>query len=190
MKTSLLPLFLLVFASPCLASVAIINSTLQNAVVSNPYSAVVNARHGVTPYVWALAAGALPPGVTMKPSTGTTNLYLAGTPTAAGTYSFTIAVTDCRNTVSDMPYTIIVQAAADHVVDLNWTASTSSDILGYNVYRAPDGTTWRRISVDTAATLYTDSTPADNSTYYYAVTAVDIYHHESCKTTAIKVLIP
>jgi hypothetical protein len=38
--------------------------------------------------------------------------------------------------------------------------------------------------------LYSDSTVANSTTYYYATTAVDIYGHESSKSTAVKAVIP
>ena len=43
---------------------------------------------GVGPFTWSVAAGTLPPGLALTGST------LSGTPTRAGTYSFTIKVTD------------------------------------------------------------------------------------------------
>jgi hypothetical protein len=43
---------------------------------------------GVGPFTWMVAVGHLPPGVTL------TGGHLGGTPTAAGTFTFTIKVTD------------------------------------------------------------------------------------------------
>ena len=45
---------------------------------------------GTSPFTWSVSAGALPAGLTLGASTG----LLSGTPTAAGTYSFTVKVTD------------------------------------------------------------------------------------------------
>ena len=90
-----------------------------------------------------------------------------------------------------MAYGVIIQATANHVVDLSWKASTSTDVTGYNLYRSPDGATWKKINPSLiASTLYADSTVANGSTYYYAATAVDTYGHESSKTTPVKVAIP
>ena len=86
---------------------------------------------------------------------------------------------------------MVIQATANHIVDLSWKASTSGDVAGYNVYRSSDAATWKKINVSTiASTLYSDSTVANGSTYYYAATAIDIYGHESSKTAAVKVVIP
>jgi fibronectin type 3 domain-containing protein len=90
-----------------------------------------------------------------------------------------------------MAYKVVIQASANHVVDLSWNASTSSNVTGYNLYRSLDGATWNKINASLIpSTLYADSTVANGSTYYYAATAVDIYGHESSKTAPIKVAIP
>jgi fibronectin type 3 domain-containing protein len=118
-------------------------------------------------------------------------LNLTGTPTTAATYSFTVKVTGCGGGTSQKAYKIVIQASANHVVDLSWKASTSSDVTGYNLYRSPDRATWKKVNASLiASTLYADSTVANSSTYYYAATAVDIYGHESTKTASIKVVIP
>jgi hypothetical protein len=172
-------------------TLAITTTSLPNGTVSTPYSAVLKASGGCTPYKWAIASGALPAGVTAKASSTTTSLNFTGTPTTAATYSFTVKVTGCGGGTSQMPYKVVIQATANHVVDLSWKASTSSDVTGYNLYRSPDGATWKKINPSLiASTLYADSTVANGSTYYYAATAVDLYGHESSKSTPIKVAVP
>jgi fibronectin type 3 domain-containing protein len=88
-------------------------------------------------------------------------------------------------------YKIVVQRTANHVVNLDWNASTSSDVVGYNVYRSPNAATWRKINVSLIGpTLYSDSTVANDTTYYYATTAVDVKGKESRKTPPVKAVIP
>jgi hypothetical protein len=172
-------------------SVAITTSSLPNGTVSAPYSAAVKASGGCTLYKWAISSGALPRGVISRVSSTTTSLNLTGTPTTAATSSFTVKVTDCHGGISQRAYKVVVQATANHVVDLSWKASTSANVAGYNVYRSSDAATWTKINASTiASTLYSDSTVANGSTYYYAATTVDIYGHESSKTAAVKVIIP
>ena len=110
---------------------------------------------------------------------------------AAGTYTFAAKVTACGGGVSQVPYKVVIQATANHVVDLNWTGSTSANVVGYNVYRSPDAATWKKMNVSLiASTLYSDSTVANSSTYYYAATAVDVNGNESAKTAAVKAVVP
>jgi len=173
------------------SGIAITTASLPNGTVNTAYAAVVKASGGCTPYKWAIASGALPAGVTAKVSSTTTSLNLVGTPTAATTYSFAVKVTACGGGVSQVSYKVIIQATANHVVDLSWKASASSNVVGYNVYRSSDAATWKRINASlTASTFYSDSNVANSTTYYYAATAVDIYGHESSRTAAVKAVIP
>jgi hypothetical protein len=192
MRPFLFCFLLLAFASPCCASpVAILTTSLPNGTVETRYSAVIATTGGCAPFKWTLVSGALPPGIAETVSTKTTALYLSGTPTTATTYSFTVSVTACGGHVSTNSYTLTIQAAANHVVDLNWEASTSGDTAGYNMYRSPDGSTWEKLNPSLiAATLYSDSTVANGSTYYYAATTVNTSGEESSKSAAIEVLIP
>ena len=169
----------------------ITTTSVPNGTVGTAYSAVVTASGSCTPYKWTIASGALPAGVTAKVSSSTTSVDLTGTPTTAATDSFTLKVAACSGSSAETSYKVVVQSSANHVVDLSWKASTSSDVSGYNVYRSPDGSTWKKVNVSPVASdLYSDSTVSNGSTYYYAATAVDVYGHESGRTAAVKVIVP
>jgi hypothetical protein len=185
-------LLLLLFATSGFASsVGIITTTVPNGTVGTAYSAVVNATGGCTPYVWALASGKLPAGITTKVSSTTKSLTFSGTPKTAGTYSFTEDVAGCGGTHSKMSYKIVVQATANHVVDLSWKRSITTNVVGYNVYRGPDGVTWKKINPSLiGSSLYSDSTVANKTTYCYSATAVDVNGRESVKTAAVKAVVP
>jgi hypothetical protein len=171
--------------------VNITTSSLPNGTVNTAYSAAINAGGGCTPYQWAIASGALPAGVIATVSRTTRSLNLAGTPTTAATDSLAVKVTGCGGHVSQVSYNVVIQTTANHVVDLNWNASTTSDVIGYNVYRGPDGATWNRINASlVGSTLYSDSTVANSTTYYYATTAVDSSGHESNMSASSKAAIP
>ncbi|HEX7698872.1 MAG TPA: putative Ig domain-containing protein [Candidatus Acidoferrum sp.] len=68
---------------------AVANS-LPNGNIGGPYDAVLTATGGKAPYTWTVAAGALPAGLTLAPSTGT----ISGTPNTTGSFTFTMQVTD------------------------------------------------------------------------------------------------
>ncbi len=90
-----------------------------------------------------------------------------------------------------MAYKVVIQATANHVVDLNWNRSTSGKVVGYNLYRSFDAVTWKKINVSLiASTLYSDSTVANGTTHYYAATAVDTNGRESRRTIAVKAVVP
>jgi Abnormal spindle-like microcephaly-assoc'd, ASPM-SPD-2-Hydin len=74
-------------------------------------------------------------------------------------------------------------AAPVHSVNLSWGASTSSNISGYNIYRAAYasacGSFSKINSLLNTGTLYTDSVVVDGATYCYATTAVNTSSEES-----------
>jgi len=147
MKPWRLSLLLVVFATRCVSSsVDVTSSSLPNGTVKTAYSAVIRASGGCTPYKWAIASGALPVDVTAKASSTTTSLNLAGMPTTPASFSFVVKVTGCGGHVSEASYKVVIQASANHAVDLSWKASTSADVAGYNVYRGSDTTTLTKIS--------------------------------------------
>jgi hypothetical protein len=194
MKILLLPLALLLFTSGALSqssTVAIATASVPNGTVKTEYSSVISAKGGCTPYAWSIVSGTLPAGITKKVSSSTTSLDLSGTPTSAGTDSFTVEVKGCGGSVSKASYKIVIQSTANHVVDLRWKASTSADITGYNVYRSPDGVSWRRSNVSLiGSTVFSDSTVANGSTYFYAATSVNLSGRESSRSTSVKVTVP
>jgi Putative Ig domain len=191
MKSSRLALLLFTFVSPCVASVAIDTTRLPNGTVQAAYSAVIHVSGGCTPYSWAIVSGALPAGVRKKASSDTSSLDLTGAPTTAGSYSFTVSVKGCGGHVDKESYKVVIQPASKRVVDLSWKPSTSKDLAGYNVYRSSGGSAWKKINASlTAWTQYSDSSVADDTTYYYAATAVNIEGRESPRTAAVKVVIP
>lgn len=69
----------------------------------------------------------------------------------------------------------------NHQVSLSWTASTSSNVAGYNVYRATASTgpfTKMNLSLMNS-TNAVDNTVVPGQTYYYVATAVDTSGVES-----------
>jgi hypothetical protein len=80
-----------------------------------------------------------------------------------------------------------------HTVSLNWTASTSPNVAGYNLYRGtvsggPYGT--KLNSSPVAATTYTDTSVTSGLTYYYVTTAVDNSGNESSYSNQAQAVIP
>ena len=61
--------------------------------VSESYNAVLAVGGGKFPYHFSVKTGALPPGISLNPTTGS----FSGKPTSAGTFSFEVIVTDSPN---------------------------------------------------------------------------------------------
>jgi hypothetical protein len=79
-----------------------------------------------------------------------------------------------------------------HYVSLTWTASTSSNVAGYNVYRAStSGGPYTKVNASLiVATAYTDSTVVAGQTYYYVCTAVDSNNNVSIYSSEAVAAVP
>ena len=79
---------------PAPAVLAITTTSLPNGTVNQAYNRPVQASGGTPPLTWTIVAGTgtLPPGLNLNSTTGA----ISGTPTTAGTSSFTVRVTDAR----------------------------------------------------------------------------------------------
>lgn len=77
------------------------------------YSANISAANGTGAHTWAVVAGALPAGVTLGAS-ATATVAISGTPTANGTFNFTIEVTDSTTPTAQtdtQAFTLVIAAA-------------------------------------------------------------------------------
>lgn len=80
---------------------------LAAGTVGVPYGPVtLTGAGGVPPYTWSVVGG-LPPGVVLDPLTG----VLSGTPTAAGTFPFTIVITDADFATDNTACSITIATA-------------------------------------------------------------------------------
>lgn len=62
------------------------------------------ADGGVPDYTWSLVGGELPPGLELQESPG----RITGTPTTAGTFTFTVRVTDERGAFAERTFSITI----------------------------------------------------------------------------------
>lgn len=83
---------------------AIVTTALAQATLNLPYYQLLSASVEVAPATWSIVAGVLPPGVRMDVTTG----FIAGVPTTAGTYAFTVQVADAAGRAAALPVAIAV----------------------------------------------------------------------------------
>ncbi len=81
---------------------------LPNAITGRPYEAQFNPNGGLPPYVWSLASGNMPAGLSFSPSGA-----IRGTPTAAADVAFTVRVTDGQNNSASKPCSLRVVASTE-----------------------------------------------------------------------------
>jgi hypothetical protein len=92
-------------------------ASLPNGVVGTAYSQTVTASGGTAPYLFSLSSGALPTGLLLNGATGA----ITGTPTAAGTFTFTITATDANGCNGSRLYEISIASAGCPVITLSPT---------------------------------------------------------------------
>ena len=83
-------------------------------------------------------------------------------------------------------------SAQAHSVVLSWTASTTSTVTAYYVYRSTvSGPPYKLIaSLPSSTTTYTDTGVTAGVTYYYVVTSLDQDQVQSDYSTEVEAAIP
>jgi outer membrane autotransporter protein len=115
--------YTLVIAPPTITLPA---TPLAGGTLGAVYSASITpASGGTAPYAYAVTAGALPGGLTVNPATGA----ITGTPSALGTFNFSITATD--SSTGTGPYTA-TQSYSIVVIDVPPTAANSALTVAYN----------------------------------------------------------
>ena len=88
------------------ASLAVTTTSLPSATIGSEYSSQLAASGGTTPYTWTITSGTLPAGLTLS-SAG----LVSGTPTAAGSSTFIVQVTDGSSRTATRALTLSVSAS-------------------------------------------------------------------------------
>ena len=87
--------------------VVVTTSSLPAGAVGTAYSAALDATGGVGGFTWSLDDGSLPGGLSLTPAGG-----ISGTPTAAGTFLFTVRATDSAGAFNAVGLAIDISAPA------------------------------------------------------------------------------
>jgi hypothetical protein len=97
---------------------SIITATLPDGILNNPYNATLAASGGTPPYSWQVTGGQLPGGLSLA-SSG----VLSGSPTAAGTFTFTVQAGDSSTPplTASRDLTLLVVAPAEYTL---WPVGT------------------------------------------------------------------
>jgi mono/diheme cytochrome c family protein len=133
-------------------ALAISTASLPGATVSTGYSQTLAATGGRTPYTWSRTSGTLPSGLSLS-SAG----VISGIPSATGTFSFTVRVTDSSSTPVSVSKTLSITVAA--------VATTPLSITSTNLNGGTVGTAYSQTLIATGGTTpytwsYSGSLPA------------------------------
>jgi phosphatidylinositol-3-phosphatase len=133
----------------------ITTTSLPNGQLQTAYSATLQATGGTTPYSWSISSGSLPTGLTLAATAG----VISGTPTAAGTFPFSVKVSDNAGNSASAPLTIVI------------TATTAAAPFGHIVIVLEENTNYTDV-VGSSQAPYLNSlmTQYGSATQYYANT--------------------
>ena len=151
-------------------------ATLADGISAQAYSETLAASGGVGPYGFTVTAGALPAGLTLS-STGN----LSGTPTASGTFNFTVTATDANGQTGTRAYTLMIAVPVltltpatlpSGIVGVAYSQafSTSGGLAPYS-YAVTAGALPGGLTLSAAGTLA--GTPTAAGTFNFTVTATD-----------------
>ena len=104
-------LYTVTIAAPGCPAITLSPATLPPAQAQVFYSQTVTASGGTAPYTYSVAAGALPPGLTLNPATG----QISGAPLQSGLFNFTIRATDINGCFGANPYTMTILGASANI---------------------------------------------------------------------------
>ncbi len=102
----IVPLTLTPPVSTFQAPLAVSTTALAGGTVGSAYSQALAATGGTAPYTWAVSAGTLPAGLNLAAG------VISGPPTAAGSSSFTVTVTDSATPAATASKALSINVAA------------------------------------------------------------------------------
>jgi hypothetical protein len=127
--------------------------TVPAGTVGLPYSTSLTATGGTAPYSWQIAAGSLPPGLTL----GTISGLISGTPSKSGTFSFTTSVTDASSSTVSQSLSIAMSSNNESPLcgppAYNCTTSSNSVVQTPNQAPFSGATGYNQIRYDTSLNL-------------------------------------
>ena len=172
-------------------------SPALNGTYATPFTQTFSTTGGVGPYTYAVS-GALPAGMSLSGDT------LSGTPTAPGSYSFTITATDAGASGTGAPfttsraYTLEVAAPTLALTPATLPASTAGTVYSQAFsatggvapysFAISSGSLPAGLSLTGSGTL--SGTPAEAGTFSVSVTATDAYGQAVSRAYALDVAQP
>jgi hypothetical protein len=156
-------------------------SPLAPGAVGTVYSAQINATPTTSPYTWNVVAGALPAGLALSPSTSAPTGIINGTPTAAGSFSFTIQAGDGSGHTAAQAYALTIAAPPIRITPASLPGGTVGTAYSQTVtatggtppytFGIASGSLPAGIALSSTGTL--SGTPTDAGTFPISVSVTD-----------------
>ncbi|MHB8800639.1 MAG: putative Ig domain-containing protein [Thermoanaerobaculia bacterium] len=155
-------------------------ATFPGGTTGIAYSQSVGSAGGLGTVTYAVTTGALPTGLVLDGASGA----ITGTPTAAGTYNFTVTATDANGCTGSQAYTVVIVCPTIAVGPVALTNGTVGTAYGQTVlaaggggaylYAVTAGTLPAGLALDGASGAIT-GTPTTADLYAFTITATDQY---------------
>ncbi|MDB6120967.1 MAG: hypothetical protein JWO08_4748, partial [Verrucomicrobiaceae bacterium] len=166
-------------------------------VVGAPYRSAAVAGGGQAPYTYAISAGALPSGLSLSATTGA----ISGTPSSAGTYTFTMRATDANGCTGTQVITltpacpaITVTTSASLALATQYTSYSASLTAtgGSQPYSwsVVSGALPAGLSLNASTGIISGVPTAEPATYNFTVQLADAYACATTKAFSIVVACP
>ena len=141
---------------------------------------------------YGTAAGSYTNATANTTAYSTSNSALLSGLTAGTTYHFRMMSADnSKDWLTSLDFTCTTATTtSQHSVKLNWQASTSTGVTGYDVYRSTTSGGYYGLLGNSSSLAYTDTSVQSGATYYYVVTAVNSAGLQSGYSNQVKTIIP
>jgi hypothetical protein len=168
------------------------SATQSVTLTSTGTTAVTISGASVSGTGFSISGASFP--LTLNPNQ-TTQLFVVFDPTVAGSATGQLKITSNSSSAAT---TVVSLTGSGHSivyqVNLSWIAPASSPVpvTGYNVFRAPTGTTtYQQLNTSTiTATNYSDASVLNGTTYDYVVRSVDAAGTSSVSSNTYTAVIP
>jgi Tol biopolymer transport system component len=164
-------------------SVTTASGNLAGATVGTAYGAAIRTLDGSPPFVWTVDSGQLPPGLALG-TDGVPTTEISGVPTAQGSYTFAVRVTDVAGATQVVPYAIDVAPATLAIETRALAFATQNEPYGKAItargsagpltWTVTSGALPPGMTLTSGAALATlDGAPTQTGVYFFTVQADD-----------------
>ena len=167
---------------------------LPGGSVGQSYSEALAASGGSPPYQWSAGQG-MPAGITLDPTSGN----LSGTPTAAGTFSFQVQVTDSARNSAQASFTLTVTGPRLTITTVAPLFVGTVGVAYSQTFSASGGVspyTWSILSGSTgaltlnAASGILQGTPQSATTLSFTIQVADTAGAKASQSFSILIQVP
>ncbi|MFO1406393.1 MAG: putative Ig domain-containing protein [Steroidobacteraceae bacterium] len=175
------------------AAIVVSPATLANGTQNVAYSRTLTAAGGTAPYGYAVTAGALPAGLALSAAG-----VMSGTPTANGTFTFTVTATDATAATGTRAYTLVIAPPTVAVAPSSLPngrqnvaysqAATSTGGTAPYTYAVTAGALPAGLTLASGGAL--SGTPSVNGSFTFTITSTDSQGYAGTRAYTLTIAVP